>query len=445
MKILAVETSCDETSVSVLEASGGFARPKFKVLSNVVISQVKIHAKWGGVVPNLAKREHAKNLIPILEKSLKQAKLFEKRKRPVAIPADRLKKLSAFFEREPELLKLFLDFIPTIKAPKIDAIAVTVGPGLEPALWVGVNFAKALNLVWGKPVVPVNHMEGHVVASLLATKPSAISRQPSAIKFPAIALLVSGGHTEIVLMSAEGRPASGWRYKIVGQTRDDAVGEAFDKVARILGLPYPGGPEIAALAAQNPKSEIRPVRRQGGNPKQAQNLKFKIALPRPMLNSGDFDFSFSGLKTAVLYLVNDLKKSKKMPSGIISRYDRPKESRFLSEAIVASICAEFQQAAIDVLVSKTIKAAEKYKAKTVILGGGVAANKELRKQLSSRISDVSSQTSLLLPDLKYTADNAAMIAAAAYFRALRGQPARPGGGFSKNPARMKANGNLSFK
>ncbi len=398
MKILAIETSCDETSVSVLEASGGFARPKFKVLSNVVISQIKIHAKWGGVVPNLAKREHAKNLIPILEKSLKRAKLLQKRKRPAAIPADQLKKISFFFEREPELLARFLAFIPDIKTPKIDAIAVTVGPGLEPALWVGVNFAKALNLVWDKPVVPVNHMEGHIAASLLATKPSAVSHQLSSIKFPAIALLVSGGHTELVLIRD-------WlRYKIIGQTRDDAVGEAFDKVARMLELPYPGGPEISKLAEEK--------------------FPAPFTLPRPMIDSRDFDFSFSGLKTAVLYKVKEL--------GFENLREHPKMI-FKKE-----VAYEFQRAAVDVLISKTIKAAKKYKAKTVILGGGVAANKELRRQMGSQLSAVSPQPNFLLPDLKFTGDNAAMIAAAAYFRALKGQ-------FAKNPARLKADGNLILK
>ncbi len=398
IKILAIETSCDETSVSVLEASGGFACPKLKVLSNVIISQIKIHAKWGGVVPNLAKREHAKNLIPILKKSLKQSGLFEKRKRATAISADKLKRLSAFFEREPELLARFLAFIPGIKTPKIDAIAVTVGPGLEPALWVGVNFAKALNLIWEKPVVPVNHMEGHIVASLLATKPSAVSHHPSAIKFPAMALLVSGGHTELVLIKD-------WlKYKIVGQTRDDAVGEAFDKVARILELPYPGGPEISKLAEEK--------------------FPAPFTLPRPMIDSKDFDFSFSGLKTAVLYKVKEL--------GFEKLHEHPKMI-FKKETAY-----EFQRAAVDVLVSKTIKAAKKYKVKSVILGGGVAANKELRKQMGSQLSAISPQPTFLLPDIKFTGDNAAMIAAAAYFRALNGQ-------FAKNPSRLKADGNLTLK
>ena len=391
MKILAIETSCDETAISVVGASGGFSRPRFRVLSNVVASQIKLHAKWGGVVPNLAKREHAKNLIPVLEKSLKQAGLFEKRKRASAISSDKLKKLSVFFEREPELLTRFLTFISDIKTPKIDAIAVTVGPGLEPALWMGVNFAKALNEIWGKPIIPVNHMEGHIAAALLTAK-------PPAVKFPAMALLVSGGHTELVLMRD-------WlKYKIVGQTRDDAIGEAFDKVARMLELPYPGGPEISKLAEEK--------------------FPAPFTLPRPMINSKDFDFSFSGLKTAVFYKVKEL--------GFEQLHEHPKLI-FKKEAAY-----EFQQAAIEVLVFKTIEAAKKYKAKTIILGGGVAANKELRDRLKKAIKENLPDSLFLVPPRKFTTDNAAMIGAAARFRALKK-------GFAKNPNRLKADGNMAIK
>ncbi|MBU2109769.1 tRNA (adenosine(37)-N6)-threonylcarbamoyltransferase complex transferase subunit TsaD, partial [Patescibacteria group bacterium] len=199
MRILAIETSCDETAISVVECSEGFSKPKFKILSNVVASQIKIHAKWGGVVPNLAKREHLKNLPVVLKKALGK-----------------------------------------IKIKDIDLIAVTIGPGLEPALWTGINFARDLNKVWDKPIIGINHMEGHIVASLLNSK---IKYQKSKLwKFPVMALLVSGGHTELVLIK-------NWlKYKIIGQTRDDAAGEAFDKVAKMLKLPYPGGPQVAKLA-----------------------------------------------------------------------------------------------------------------------------------------------------------------------------------------------------
>ena len=232
MKLLSIETSCDETSVAIVEAKGGLKNPSFEILSNVVLSQVKIHAHWGGVVPMMAKREHQKNLIPILKKALKKAKIFKNSKLQnpnyKQFPNSKLEIINKTLEREPELLKQFLKFIPTIETPKIDAIAVTVGPGLEPALWVGVNFAKAIATFWNKPIVGVNHMEGHIVASRLATKSnlkSQISRPQrlstamagaaKPVEFPAIALLVSGGHTELVLIKKWGD------YKIIGQTRDD--------------------------------------------------------------------------------------------------------------------------------------------------------------------------------------------------------------------------------
>jgi len=377
MRILAIETSCDETAISIVQASGGLSKPKFEILSNIVLSQVKLHAKYGGVFPNLAKREHSRNLIPVLKEALGRNP-----KNSNEIPSDKIEEI---LEREPELLEQFLKEIPKLEIPKIDAIAVTQGPGLEPALWVGINFAKALSLVWDKPLIPVNHMEGHIFSVLLNEK------KPK-IKFPALALLVSGGHTELVLVKD-------WmEYKKIGQTRDDAVGEAFDKVARILKLPYPGGPEISKIA-------------QLGSP----NPKYK--LPRPMINSDDFDFSFSGLKTAVLYMVKNIPK--------------------LTSEIKGGIAREFQQAAIDVLISKTIKAAKKYGVKTVILGGGVSANKELREQMAKEIAEKLPSAEYKIPDIKYTGDNAAMIATAGYFNFLDKGP-------SKSPLRIKARGNLSL-
>ncbi len=367
MIILAIETSCDETAISILEASGGFSRPKFKILSNIVASQIKIHRKWGGVVPNLAKREHLKNLPIVLKKVLREAKVSSSK----------------------------------FQVSSIDVIAVTAGPGLEPALWTGINFAKELAEKWNKPIIGINHMEGHIYSAFLKDKSFVL--RASDFGFPAAALLVSGGHTELVLIK-------NWlKYKIIGQTRDDAAGEAFDKVAKMLGLPYPGGPEVAAEAA---KFSIF-------------NFQFsnKIHLPRPMINSKDYDFSFSGLKTAVLYLLRDLQKN-------IPKFSDRKD-------LVSSICMEFQQAVIDVLISKTIRAAKEYKIKTIILGGGVAANKELRKQLGKKIKKELPITNYLLPITSFTGDNAAMIAAAAYFRALKKQ-------FTK-PSTLKAQGNLILK
>ncbi len=419
MKILAIETSCDETAISIIEAKGSADNMQLKVLSNVVSSQVKLHAKWGGVVPNLARREHERNIIPILKKSLKKAGLLYQG--PSLVKDADIEKI---LEREPELSRQFLKFISKVKIPKVDAIAVTYGPGLEPALWVGVNFSKALSFAWKKPLIPINHMEGHIAASLLGAK----DKKVKSVQFPALALLVSGGHTELVLMKD-------WlKYKIIGQTRDDAVGEAFDKVARMLGLEYPGGPIISKLASLGGLAS-----------------KLEIKLPRPMINSGDFDFSFSGLKTAVLYLVQKLSEtenkqseakkssSQRMPTPTKGGV-HPKENSFLSEAMVAAICREFQQAVIDVLVSKTINAGAKHKAKTIIIGGGVAANKELHKQLSKALEERLPGTSFLSPLPKFTTDNATMIAVASYLRLLGTKdPA------IKSIARLKAEGNLKLK
>ena len=325
MKILAIETSCDETAIAVLD--------DLTVLSNVVLSQIKIHKPFGGVVPNLAKREHQKNLPTVLKKALFDAKLTPK---------------------------------------KIDYVAITYGPGLEPALWMGINFAKELARSWKKPLIPVNHLEGHVYASWippLGANPKSKTINP---KFPLLALIVSGGHTELVLMKKY------LDYKILGETLDDAAGEAFDKVARLLKLGYPGGPEISKLATKHIKD---------------YGLKTKDLFPRPMLNSPDLNFSFSGLKTAVLYYLRDNPNFNK-----------------------AEIAYEFEQAVVDVLVKKTEKAIKKYKPKSLVVGGGVAANKALRHSLGVLVAQYPA-TSIYLSPLSLTGDNAAMIAAAGYFKA----------------------------
>jgi N6-L-threonylcarbamoyladenine synthase len=447
MRILAIETSCDETAVSIIDASGDLKKPKFEILSNIVSSQVKLHAKWGGVVPNLARREHQRNLLTVLKKAIKESKLQISNSEFLIFKEfsnDIISKLKKILTREPELLEKFLKEIPRIDIPKIDAIAITVGPGLEPALWVGINFARALSLTWGKPLIKVNHMEGHITSALLpqgggSTKSEARNtkqfqnskfknKNKETFKFPVVALLVSGGHTQLVLVK------DGWRYKIIGETRDDAVGEAFDKVARILELGYPGGPAVSAMAETANSKLQTPNYKQSTNSKtQIQNKKtlsnkldpktpaspagrYNLTLPRPMMHSKDFDFSFSGLKTAVLYKTQELGK--------------------INDELRQNICAEFQQACIDVLVSKTIKAAEKYKVKTVILGGGVSANKELRKQLEKAIEDI--DASLLTPDIKFTSDNAAMIGAAAYIQYKKTD-------FVKAVNRLKADGNLRLK
>ena len=428
MIILAIETSCDETSVAIIEGKGGLKNPSFEILSNIVLSQVKIHKKWGGVVPSLAKREHSKNLIPILKKALTKAKLL-KPTYDVGSQNRHRKSVLAILNREPELLEQFLKFIPTIKIPKIDVIAVTVGPGLEPALWVGVNFAKALATVWNKPIVAVNHMEGHIVAVLLQNggisnfqfpiskkNQNSKSKNKNKIQFPAIALLVSGGHTELVLIKKWGD------YKIVGQTRDDAAGECFDKTARMLELPYPGGPQIAKQA-ENFKKYPLTFRMGGWTRREMEREAFNIKLPRPMIDSKDYDFSFSGLKTAVLYMLRDMK-----------------ERHVNIGDFTPMICNEIQQAIVDVLISKTIRATKEFGAKSIILGGGVAANKELRAQMKKDVKDKLSSAVLYLPPQKLTTDNAAMIAAAGYLRVIKRKTAVT----NWQSLKLKAQGNLEL-
>ena len=406
MRILAIETSCDETAIAMVEASGGRTRPVFHVAANVVASQTAIHKKWGGVVPNLARRAHEKNLIPILHKALKDAgqpKLKgknEKGKMGVKI----INLINTLLQRETELREQIIRFLARYDKPDINVVAVTYGPGLEPALWVGINFAKALALAWGKPLVAVNHMEGHIVASLLKLKSKnkkgkTTEKKPvPRITFPAVALLVSGGHTELVLIKD-------WmEYKVLGATLDDAAGEAFDKVARMLELGYPGGPTISRIAdgwkpqITNHKSPLDYARGKRG--KQTYSKTHMIKFPRPMLHSRDLNFSFSGLKTAVLYYLQ-------------------KQKRPFARTLVANVAASFQQAVVDVLVAKTLRAVKTYKPKTVLLGGGVAANEALRLQLADALSAQFPQTALLLPEKSFTGDNAAMIAAAAYFHAKK--------------------------
>ena len=409
MIILSIETSCDETAISLVSAKGGVKKPQFKVLADMTISQIKIHQKYGGVFPNLAKREHQKNLVPILEKVLEKSSKLKVKSRKSKVEkndlADNLlKKLQVVLEREPELLRQFIEFIPHIKKPKIDAIAVTQGPGLEPALWVGINFAKALSLVWNTPIIPVNHMEGHIVSPLISLDTPNLKKSKERtpkkqvdIKFPALALLISGGHTELVEIKKWGE------YRIVGKTRDDAVGECFDKVARMLGLPYPGGPEISALAesARTLKPDIR-------------NNGMEVNFPRPMLNSPDLDFSFSGLKTSVLYFLQKQKD--------------------VSEDLKKSISLEFEKAVTEVLVAKTKKAVEDLGIKSLIIGGGGSANKYLRKIFEMEFGE---QIEVYFPTHYLATDNALMIAVAGYLTSLRG---------NKNDDNMgiKAEGNMSL-
>jgi len=334
MIILAIETSCDDTSVAVLKISGDKS-PKFKVLSNIISSQVEIHAKYGGVFPSLAKREHQKNLPIVYKKALEEA-----------------------------------------GNPKIDLIAITHGPGLEPCLWVGVNFANDLAKKGKVPLVAVNHIEAHILANFLLQNKKNL--------FPAISLVVSGGHTQIILAKNFGQ------YQILGETRDDAAGECFDKVARILGLGYPGGPIISKLAAM-----------------KTPRISMPMKMPRPMMSQKNYDFSFSGLKTAVLY---DFKKRQKNIAE--------------SPSYIQKMCVEAQQAIIDVLISKTIKATKDFRAKSLILGGGVTANDELKKQFKAKIKKEGLKINFLVPKANLCTDNAAMVAIAGYYNFISGKIAK---------------------
>ncbi len=333
MLILGIETSCDETSAAVVQK---LPSGKLEILSNIVASSEDMHAKTGGVIPESAAREQIKSIIPVIKKSLTSIKLSEK---------------------------------------DIDAIAVTTGPGLIGSLLVGVETAKTLSYIWNKPLVPVNHLMGHIFANFL---------NDNSPQFPLLALVVSGGHTDMVYLKSERE------IKYIGGTRDDAAGEAFDKCARLLGLPYPGGPSIAKAASEFLEKNTGKI--------------FNL-FPRPMIDSKDFDFSFSGLKTSVL---------------------RTTESKNMDKYSKEELATEVQEAIVDTLVAKSLKAIEKYKPKSFLLGGGVAANSRLRKKLARGVNSRQGmmQPSLHhsgnvmrnlihVPEAKLCTDNAAAVAAAA--------------------------------
>ncbi|MCS6788977.1 MAG: tRNA (adenosine(37)-N6)-threonylcarbamoyltransferase complex transferase subunit TsaD [Patescibacteria group bacterium] len=343
MKILAIETSCDETSLALIKSKQDKKSnlPKFKILKNLISSQIKIHQAFGGVVPNLAKREHLKNL-PILFKKLSKENLNSKSTK----------------------LKNFLK--------SINILTVTIGPGLEPALWTGINFTKEIinqykTLKIPKPkIIGSNHLLGHLYSFLLDPKITKNKIKSEKEIFPAIALIVSGGHTILILME------SLFKYKKLGETRDDACGESFDKVARMLNLPYPGGPQIEKIA-------------QFGNNKAIQ-------FPRPMINEKNYDFSFSGLKTSVFYFLRNYKT--------------------IDSQTKNDIAASFQQAAFDVLIKKTFRAANEFGAKSIMLSGGVSANKTLRNQFSRLCRN--EKKLFFVPPFVYNTDNAVMIAISAF-------------------------------
>jgi N6-L-threonylcarbamoyladenine synthase len=364
MIVLGIETSCDETAASVIEGQGGGVR----ILSNVVSSQIEIHKKYNGVVPEIAAREHVLNILPVINEALGRNAIS-----CVPEKSDAGKKNAKYC-------------VPT--RPAIDVIAVTVGPGLITSLIVGVETAKTLAYVWNLPLVAVNHIEGHIYANFISTPLQTLPASPArggkgtppkeGIKFPALILTVSGGHTMLVLMKGYGK------FQTIGETRDDAAGEAFDKAAKLLKLGYPGGPVVSKIAAEFSQNHPQPLLRKEGS----------IMLPRPMLHDKNFDFSFSGLKTALLYKIQK---------------DENWQNR------VPEYCHEFERAVVETLVGKAVKAAQKYQVKTMMLAGGVSANLVLREEFQNAAAQLG--IACHIPPLEYTTDNAAMIATAGYFRA----------------------------
>lgn len=410
MKILAIETSCDETAISLIDVKSTSKKAQFKILGNEVSSQIALHTQYGGVFPMMAKREHGKNIIHVLEKVLKEARMHKNIKH-VTYNTKLENKVNKILDRENEIQDRWQAVMPFIKKPKVDVIAVTTGPGLEPALWVGISFAKALSTYWNIPIVPVNHMEGHVF-SIFPKKTKNFTVEVNKTMFPMLSLLVSGGHTELVLVK------EGMKYKKIGQTRDDAAGEAFDKVARMMDLPYPGGPQISSFAKIAREDELG-----------IKNEELGIKLPRPMIYSKDYDFSFSGLKTAVLYLIRDLKIQN---PNILDDIN-----------IKQKIAKEFEDAVVETLVHKTIKAIKKYNIQTLIVGGGVSANTYLQQEMLKKIKELK-QSKVLpysvkvhFPSKALTGDNALMIAIAGYYQAKNKK-------FVKNINKIKAEGNLSL-
>lgn len=335
MRILSIESSCDDTSVALMDCS----EKGYFVVKEVTATQIEIHQKYGGVVPEIAGRMHAEKIVPLIEEILKEQ-------------------------------------------PNPDTVAVTSGPGLITGLIVGTEATRTLSWAKNIPLISVNHIAGHIHAAEI---------EADKISYPAIALIVSGGHTELMLITEPGN------YKLLGATLDDAAGECFDKVAKLLGLPYPGGPQISRLA-------------ETGN---SQAIDF----PRPMMKSNDYSFSFAGLKTAALYWLRDNKLAVdkilpySLPTGVYSQPTNP--------PTINDFCASFEEAIIDVLTSKTIKAANEFKPQTIILCGGVAANKKLRQTLGELVPSLPSTIRFRTPAIKYCMDNAAMIAVAGYHQAIK--------------------------
>ncbi|MDO8513602.1 MAG: tRNA (adenosine(37)-N6)-threonylcarbamoyltransferase complex transferase subunit TsaD [bacterium] len=365
-KILAIETSCDETAAAVVEGKEENGKSRLSILVNVVSSQIELHKKFGGVYPEVASRAHAEKIIPVIEEALEKS------------------------ETQSASRRTNVKFNLKDAMKEIDAIAVTYGPGLIGSLAVGLAAAKTLAYCFDKPIIPVHHWEGHIYSNFIREKAKSKKQKVKIPGFPSLILTVSGGHTSLILMKDHGK------YEILGQTLDDAAGEAFDKVARLLGLPYPGGPSISAEADK--------IKYQIVNSKIKERCTQEFNLPRPMINSKDLNFSFSGLKTAVLYKIKALDK--------------------LDEKHKAALAAEFQDAITDTLVSKTIQAAKKYHPKSICLTGGVAANKMLREKFLDIEKYLEYQPDIYIPAAELTTDNATMIGAAGYYHLLLGKTSK---------------------
>ena len=379
MNILAIETSCDETAAALLEFTEKAGKTQYRILTEKLHSQADLHNDYGGVFPTLAKREHQKILPLVVENIVNTSSI---KKSDAAVITSTMREIYA---REPDMLRTIESKFAGIQPANIDALAVTHGPGLAPALWVGVNFARTLSLLWDIPLIPVNHMEGHIVSALIT------DTEYLTPTYPLLALLVSGGHTELVLAEQEGM------YRKVGQTLDDAAGEAFDKTARLLGLPYPGGPELAKLAHTAREKKLLPP----------------TELPRPMLQEPSLNFSYAGLKTAVRVFCE--------------------KKQTLTEEEKAGLAMEFEDAVVETLINKTKQAIEHYMPKTVVLGGGVSANTQLKEDmytLTNRYPEIYFHTS----KPEHATDNACMIALVAY----KNRDA------ATNTKTLKADANLSF-
>jgi tRNA N6-adenosine threonylcarbamoyltransferase len=362
--ILGIESSCDETAAAVVRSGA-------KVISNVVASQISTHQPYGGVVPELASREHLRAIVPVVRSALAEAGHTYQ---------------------------------------SVDALAVTQGPGLAGALLVGISYAKALAFALEKPLIAVNHLEGHIHAVLLEER----QRGNQELQFPVLALVVSGGHTHLYLAEQH---AESWTYKNIGHTRDDAAGEAFDKVAKLLGLGYPGGPVIDKLSAHGDARAVRFPPAQIKHPDRSERGKAPAAENDPR-----FDFSYSGIKTAVLRYVEThaLQNSIEMRRKALSGTAKPKLEDYLShcDAETLGLVASFQRAMVEDLVSKTLAAARAYDVPTLFVTGGVAANNELRQHFENEAAQQG--LPVFFPSRPLSTDNAAMIAAAAYPKFLAG-------------------------